>query len=55
MTRETESLLCEVLIELFKFLKHKNREREREEFERELAENRAKHWGYPTRRRRGGR
>jgi hypothetical protein len=53
MTREVEALLCDVLLELLKFLRCENEQRQREELKRKLAEIRTKRWGYPTPRRRG--
>jgi hypothetical protein len=53
MTREVEELLLEVLVELPKFLRRENDQRQREELQQRLSEIRAKRWGYPTLRRRG--
>ncbi len=51
MTRETEALLVEVLLELLKSLKRENEHQNHEELENKLAEIRAKRWGYPVPRR----
>jgi hypothetical protein len=53
MMRETEVLLAEVLVELLKFLRRENEQREHEELQQKLAEIRTERWGYPTPRRRG--
>lgn len=47
MTRETEALLAEVLLELLRFLKRANEKRDHEQLESQLAEIRAKRFGYP--------
>lgn len=52
MTRETEDLLCEVLLELLIYLKRENEARARQNIETELAEIRQRRWGYPIARRR---
>jgi hypothetical protein len=52
VTRETEALLQEVLVELLKFLRRENEQREHEKLERRLAEYHNKRWGYPIPRRR---
>lgn len=52
MTKETEALLVEVLLELLKKLRRENEEHDHEELERQLAEHRSKRWGYPVPRRR---
>jgi hypothetical protein len=52
MTRDTEALLVEVLIELLRFLKRKDEEHQRGELEERLAEIRNRQWGYPVPRQR---
>jgi hypothetical protein len=47
MTSKTEALSAEVLIELLKFLRRENEQRERECFEQELAETPTRRRGYP--------
>jgi hypothetical protein len=53
MTKETEALLAEVLLEVLKKLRRENEEREHEKLKHTLAEIRAKRWGYPVPRRKG--
>lgn len=48
MSKEIEALLCEVLVELLKYLRRANEERDHERLERQLAEVRNRRWGYPV-------
>jgi len=51
MTRETEALLAEVLVELLHELRALRRERERDEHDYRLADTLNRRWGYPPPRR----